>query len=331
MTNRMQKVRRLLAAYKIDALIVSDAVNATYLTRYPVSESWLLITAQRTYYITDFRYIHEVRGAVKGVTPVMYSKSVFSTIFELAARHKATHVGINEHHWTVAQHKRLKQACPKGIKLRPANDLVESLREIKEPEEVQAIRDGLEIHREALRYLKRYIKPNTTEEAVFAKLEGFVRRRKVGFSFPPIIASGPNSSYPHANVTPRKIRNNEPVLVDMGVCFGGYMTDLTRMFFLGKMPDLYQQIYAAVGCAQNLAIAKIRTGVKAADVDFAARSYLESLDLAKYFGHSLGHGVGLDIHESPRLSSQSGVVLQEGMVITIEPGVYLPGQFGIRL
>ncbi|MCA9393316.1 MAG: aminopeptidase P family protein [Candidatus Omnitrophica bacterium] len=331
MTNRMQKVRRLLAPYKIDALIVSDAVNATYLTRYPVSESWLFITAKKTYYITDFRYIHEVRAAVKGVTPVMFSKSVFNTIFDLAARHKATHIGINEHHWTVAQHKRLKQACPKGIKLKPANDLVESLREIKEPEEVQAIRDGLEIHREALRLLKRYIKPNITEEAVFAKLEGFVRRRKVGFSFPPIIASGPNSSYPHANVTPRKIRDNEPVLVDMGVCFGGYMTDLTRMFFLGKIANLVQETEAHVREAQRRAIASIKAGMSIAEVDLKARKYLESKNLAKYFGHSLGHGVGLEIHEGPRLFHTIRRPLKAGMVVTVEPAVYFAGKFGIRL
>lgn len=331
MTNRIRKVRQLLAQYEIDALIVSDDVNATYLTRYPVSESWLLITSQKAYYITDFRYIHEVRAGVKGVTPVMYTKSAFHTIFELASKHRLTRLGLNEHHWTVAQHKRLKKVCPKGVKLRPANDLVESLREIKEPAEVEAIRQGLEIHRKALLYLKRYIKPNTTEEEVFGKLEGFVRRHKVGFSFPPIIASGPNSSYPHANVTPRKIRNNEPVLVDMGVRYQGYMTDLTRMFFLGKISNLVQETEAHVREAQRRAIAAIKAGVSIATVDLAARKYLESKNLAKYFGHSLGHGVGLEIHEGPRLFHTIRRPLKAGMVVTVEPAVYLAGKFGIRL
>ncbi len=251
--------------------------------------------------------------------------------FDILARNQAKRVGFDDRNLSLHRFKQLQQACPKGIKLVCVNDLVESMRLIKEKVEVEQIRACLELNLAAYKYLKGVIRPGVTEKQVLLKLENFVKPKGAGFSFDPIIASGPNSAFPHARVTDRKIQNNQPVLVDMGIDINGYKSDLTRMFFLGKMTNLYESIYAAVSKAQSLAIAKIADGVKAADVDAVARNYLENLDLAKYFGHSLGHGVGLDIHEAPRLSAQSGVVLREGMVVTVEPGVYLPGKFGIRL
>lgn len=327
----MTQLRKLMAAQQIDGLIVAGDINATYLARYPVSESWLFITTKKAYYITDFRYIHEIKANVKGFTPIQYTGSFFRTLSELVEKHQVVRLGINENHWNVVRYKRLKKECPKGVKICAANDMVESLREIKTNEEVQAIRDGLKIHHLALKYLKRVIKPGVTEEYVFEKLQAFIRRHKVSFSFPPIVASGPNSSYPHAHVTTRKIRNNEPVLIDMGVCLDGYMTDLTRMFFLGKISNLVLETEAHVREAQRRAIASIRPGVSIAEVDLKARKYLESKNLAKYFGHSLGHGVGLEIHEGPRLHHTIKGTLKPGMVVTIEPGVYRAGDFGIRL
>ena len=325
MNTRLKKTRELFATYKIDALVVTDDINARYLSQFPASESWLLITPKKAYYITDFRYIQEVKQGLSGFTPLMYRRSFYSTLFDLVSKHGIKNLGINEQHWTVARYKALKKECPRGVKLRAANDLVESLREIKQPHEVQLIRQGLELHQKALKYIKKYIKPSNTEEAILEKLEAFVRRHKVSFSFPPIIASGPNSSYPHAHVTTRKIRNNEPVMVDMGVVNQGYKTDLTRMFFLGKISNLVQEITAT--CARSAASSHcgiIRPGVSIAEVDLKARKYLESKNLAKYFGHSLGHGVGLEIHEGPRLyHTIRRPVLKAGMIITVEPAVYL--------
>ena len=143
--------------------------------------------------------------------------------------------------------------------------------------------------------------------------------------------SGSNGALPHARPTNRKIRNNEPVLVDTGIDWNGYKSDLTRMFFLGRMPTLVTEMNARVKEAQILAMTKIQAGAKASEVDQVARGFLAQHKLDQYFGHSLGHGVGLDIHEEPRLSQKSTAVLKAGMVVTVEPAVYLPGKFGIRL
>jgi len=332
MNNRLLKAQSLFNQYKIDALLVVNDIDVRYLTQYPMAaESWLLITSKENYYLTDFRYFLEVKKTLKGIKTVQYQGSIFNSLFEIVNQEKIKHVGFNENHWSVVRYHQLQKVCPKSIKLVESNTLVESLREIKEPGEVEMIRKGLVIHQQALKYIKRYIKPNNTEKEVYDRLDGFVRSKNVGFSFSPIIASGPNSSFPHANVTTRKIRNNEPVLVDMGVDLNGYKTDLTRMFFLGKISNLIKEITAHVYEAQQRAIATISDGINIAEVDLKARKYLESKKLAKYFGHSLGHGVGLEIHESPRLYHTINRPLKSGMVVTVEPAVYLPNRFGIRL
>lgn len=331
MSQRLKKFQRLLSSCQVDSYIHSNDTNIHYLTCFPASESFLLSFPTKSIYLTDSRYVEEAKSGLDDVIVEQFTHDVYKTVFDLMVQNKVKRLGFDEHHFSVYQLRQLRKACPRGIQLVCVNDIVEKMREIKDSTEIVKIRKCLNLNLAAYQYLKGIIRAGMTEQDVLFKLERYVRAKGAGFSFDPIIASGSNSAFPHARVTDRKIRRGEPILVDMGIDIDGYKSDLTRMFFLGKMTALYEEIYAAVNCAQNYAIARIRAGVKAADVDFAARNYLESLDLAKYFGHSLGHGVGLDIHESPRLSSQSGVVLQDGMVITIEPGVYLPGQFGIRL
>jgi len=209
--------------------------------------------------------------------------------------------------------------------------LIEQFRMIKDSGEIALMRQALKIHFEALKRLKRWVKPGVTEMDVLFKLEDFVRSQNAGFSFAPIIASGPNGALPHAHPSRRVIKNHEPVLVDTGIDWKGYKSDLTRMFFLGRMPALVQEMNDWVKEAQSLAVAAIKPGAKAAEIDRVARGFLAKHKLDQYFGHSLGHGVGLDIHEEPRLSGKSAATLQAGMVVTVEPAVYLPGKFGIRL
>ena len=179
--------------------------------------------------------------------------------------------------------------------------------------------------------LSKVVKPGVSERQILSKLEGFVKLHQVGFSFSPIIASGPNSCYPHAKVTDRILKNNEPVLIDTGIDINGKKADLTSNFFLGSIPLRYTKAFDAVVLAQREAMAMIKPGVAVADVDLKARNVLRKFGLAKYFGHSLGHGVGLDIHENPRLSCKSSSLLEPGMIVTVEPAVYIPNQFGIRV
>ena len=331
MNSKLKKLAAEFDKNKIDALLVTKDINIRYLTGFAASDSWLLVCRKKVFYITDFRYVLEAKKGLKGVSVKQYKKSIYLKLFELLDSVKAQRVGFDEQCFTVAQYKVLKKFCPSAIKLCSANNLVEKFREIKSVEEVQYIREALSVHGKAYKFLEKVIKPGVSEKEVLWKLEGFIKTRCSGFSFDPIIASGVNSCYPHAHVTDRKIRQNEPVLVDMGMEINGYKSDLTRMFFLGRMPKLVRQVNDYVKESQRRAILKIKAGALVSEVDKSARGYLAKQRLAKYFGHALGHGVGLEIHEAPRLSQKSLEVLQEGMVVTVEPAVYIPEQFGIRI
>ena len=331
MTTRIKQLKSAFTQQSIDAFLVQSDINITYLTGFPACESWLFITPKKTYYITDFRYILEARKGLKGIVIKQYTKSIYETLFSIVKDQKIKRIGIDERHLVLAQYKILAQKCPKKAKLVKADNLVEYLREIKDANEIARIKKALRIHKQAHQFLKKIIKPKISEKDVLQKLTNFVQSKGVGFSFDPIVACGPNSAYPHAKVTDRKIRMNEPVLIDMGIDVEGYKSDLTRMFFLGKIPELVRQVNDHVDRARQAAIGKVQAGISIAKVDFEARNYLKNHGLAKYFGHALGHGIGLEVHEDPRLAQNNPAVLREGMVITVEPAVYIPNKFGIRI
>jgi Xaa-Pro aminopeptidase len=331
MNPRLNNIVHSLKQKHLDALLVTKNENIRYLTNFPADESWLLVSPKKAVYLTDFRYVWAAQKKLKGIGVKQYTTSLMATLFDLAKTLKLRKIGFSENEFSLRQYKTLKSQCPSGINFVGANDIVEYYRETKDAKEIQHIKKALKIHAQALCFLKKAVKPNMTERNVLWHLEEFINPLGVTFSFPPIIASGPNSCFPHAKVTDRRIRNNEPVLIDMGIEVEGYKSDLTRMFFLGKIPKLVEKITTIVRESQLQAIRQIRPGVRVADVDRAARNYLAKHKLDKYFGHSLGHGVGLEIHESPRLSQKSSAILREGMVVTVEPGVYLPYQFGVRI
>lgn len=333
MNSRLKKLISSFAENHIDALLITKDVNIKYLTHFPSSESWLLVCPTKVIYITDFRYTLEAQKGLKGqgIDVKQTRSSLYETLFELSTSLKIHRIGFDERHLSLAQYKVLTKHCPRSAKLVSVNNLVEKFREIKDENEIQFIKKALKIHGEAIWLLKQFVKPGLTEQEVLYKLEDFIRSKNVGFSFSPIVASGVNSCFPHAKVTARKIRNNELVLIDMGIDFQGYKSDLTRMFFFGKITPLVKEVNDLVKESQRRAIEMIAPGVKVSQVDKAARNFLAKKGLAKYFGHALGHGVGLEIHENPRLSQKDPAILQTGMVITVEPAVYIPNKFGIRI
>ena len=331
MNSRIKQLISTFPARRIDAFLVTQDTNIAYLARFPASESWLLVGKRKIFYITDFRYILEARKGLRGIGVVRYIKSRSETLFQTARRQDIRRLGFDPDHITLAQYRAFSKQCPSSIELVAVPHPVETLRETKDATEVKYIRQALVIHKQAYHLVKRLIRPDVTEQDILSRLENFVKGKGAGFSFPPIVASGLNSCYPHAKVTGRKLKKNDIVLVDIGIEVKGYKSDLTRMFFLGRIPPLVQKVNDAVAGAQLKVIKKIRPGVPAAELDLAARNHLAKNGLARYFGHALGHGVGLDIHESPRLSQSDPAVLKAGMVITIEPAVYIPHRFGIRI
>ncbi len=331
MNSRIKQFISTFKARHIDAFLVTQDTNIAYLTHFPASESWLLVGNRKASYITDFRYILEARKGLKGIGVVRYIKSRSETLFQTARQQGIRRLGFDPNHLTLAQYRVFKKQCPRSIRLVEVPYSVENLREIKDATEIKCIRQALNIHKQAYQLVKKVIRPNVTEQDILSHLEKFVKDRGVRFSFSPIVASGPNSCYPHAKVTGRKLKKSDIVLVDIGIEVKGYKSDLTRMFFLGRIPPLVQKVNDAVAVAQRKSIEKIRPGVPVAELDLAARNHLAKNGLAQYFGHALGHGVGLDIHESPRLAQANPAVLKAGMVITIEPAVYIPRRFGIRI
>ncbi|MBL8012422.1 MAG: aminopeptidase P family protein [Candidatus Omnitrophica bacterium] len=328
---RLQRLLDKFRKVEIDAFLVTKDVNITYLTQFQASESWLLVTKKGSFYITDFRYILEAEKGLKGISIKKYDRSMQHTVFELLLDLGLKRLGFDERHLSLAGFKNIQKECPKTIVLIGLCDVVEEIREIKEKAEVDAIRGCLKLHHQAIKFLRQTIKPGITEFQVLDQLEAFVKARRAGFSFPSIIASGPNSCFPHARVSRRKIKNNEPVLIDTGIDINGYKSDLTRVVLLGKIPPLVREVSEIVKDAQLKAIAVIKAGVPVAVADQEARNHFKKFDLEQYFGHSLGHGVGLEIHESPRLSVKSQAVFKSGMVVTVEPAVYLPHKFGVRI
>jgi len=327
----LNRLTALRAQFTTDALLVTKDENIRYLTNFNASESWLLVTRKKAFYITDFRYVLEAKKGLKGIPIKQYQGSIVGKLFELCKLERVKTLGFDETQFSVAQHRILKNGSPKRIKLIPANGQVEDFRQCKDVKEVSAIKKALALHHQALKFMKRIIRPGASEMDCLLKLENFVKSKGAGFSFDPIIASGPNSCFPHASVTKRKIKNNELVLVDFGIKLNGYMSDLTRMFYLGNISRNILEAHEKVNTAQKNAIAIIKEGVKISEVDFAARGYLAKFNIAKYFGHSLGHGVGLEIHEDPRVAQSNNLKLKQGMVITVEPAVYFPNKFGIRI
>ncbi len=316
----------------IDALLVSSWPNVTYLSGFKGTESWVLVSPKGLYFITDSRYSEQAEKEAKGFKVLLRDgKSVTQIVSDLSRRHRFSAVGFESSIVTHAFAKALGKVMD-GQSLRPTSDLVEALRIIKDAEEILLLRKTADIAVKGFHYIKKIARPGMTELELQAKLEYFTKTigsQKPAFDI--IIATGAKASMPHAITDQTKVKNNEVLLVDMGVVYGGYHSDLTRPIFLGRMSALHKKIYDIVWQAQRQGIAKAGPGVPASEVDGACREYIRRAGYDKYFGHSTGHGVGLEIHEAPSVSSRTKTILKPGMVITVEPGVYLPGRFGIRI
>lgn len=330
---KFQQCRQRFDQYKIDALLVSNPVNVSYLMGQLLQDAWILVTGSDVFYLTDSRYVEQIRKKFdkKVLKVVDHDGNLSKKYIDLVKRKKCLNVGFDGRHLSFEWVQRLKRNCGRSIKLKNAYGLIEQMRVIKTSAEILQIKRVLGVHKKAYQYLKRIVKPGIREIDILVKLKEFIAREHVEFAFPPIIAAGENAAFPHAKVTERKIRITDALLIDIGFDVNGYKSDLTRMFLLDKIPPLIRQTIDVVRLAQQEAIAQIRAGVPVARIDSAARDFLKTHKLAQYFTHAVGHGVGLEIHESPRLSQRSSEILKTGMIVTIEPGIYVPGKFGVRL
>ena len=333
MGHRLKNICPILEKQGLDGLLVCLPANITYLTEYTSRDSYLLVSKKQNVYFTDSRYIEEAKPELKGIAQIkQINGSLFKTISQTCLKLGLKHVGFEERYLPYAEYKKIRETLGKKIRLIPTHSLIEELRQVKDLKEQQRIRKAIRITADALKFIKKFISPGKKEIEIEAELERFIRYRGAGKSaFDIIVASGPNSSFPHHISSQREVKKNESVLIDIGVDYHGYKSDLTRVFFFGKINTLNRRIYDVARRAQDKAIEIIRPGVRASEIDKVSRGYIREKGYAEYFGHNLGHGVGLEVHEYPRISGNSETVLEPGMVFTLEPGIYLPNKFGVRI
>lgn len=332
MNARIKNIYASLRKHKLDGFIVSSPANITYLTKYASRDSYLLVSVKRNVYFTDSRYTEEAGQGLKGVAEIeKINGSAFKLIAASCNRLRLKHIGFEERHLTFGEYYKIKENLARAAFV-PVANLIEDPRQVKDAAELKQIRKAVEIAVYALKYIKKFIFPGRKEIEVAAELERFIRYQGAqGTAFSIIVASGPNSSRPHHISSQRVIKNNEPVLVDIGAEYNGYKSDLTRVYFLGKIISLYKEIYDIALYAQAQAIKEIRPGVDIKEIDGTARKFISKKGFGEFFGHALGHGIGLEVHERPGISGKSVSKLKAGMVFTVEPGIYLPGKFGARI
>jgi Xaa-Pro aminopeptidase len=328
---RADRVVDQLAARELDALLVNDLLNLRWLTGFTGSSGIALIGRDVRLFATDFRYVQQVESQVPSDFERVQGKQ---DLLEEACARMSGRVGFDDAHVTVRQFKRLESLAPDGVELVPAAGLIEKLRAVKDAAEVEAIRAAAALADEVFAEIAERGLVGRTERAVAVDAEIAMRRRGAsGPSFPPIVAGGPHGALPHAEPRDVAIERDTLVVIDMGAILDGYCSDCTRTFATGdSLGDEKFEVYDIVLRAQLAALDAVRAGVSGRSVDTVAREFIAAAGRGDQFGHGLGHGVGLEIHEDPRLS-QSGEEqqLEAGHVVTVEPGVYVPGGFGVRI
>ncbi|MDR3628872.1 MAG: Xaa-Pro peptidase family protein [Desulfocapsaceae bacterium] len=338
---RIEKIQRTLRRQKLDAVLIGQPANRRYLCGYSapdhgISESagMLLVPADgQVYLLTDFRFELQAKAEAPTATVLLYPKGLLALLLALLPDLGIRSLGFESDYTLHSVAGALEKKCAGlGITTVPLTGLVEALRLVKEEAEIDRIRASVALNEAVFQEVYAQIRPGQTELELAIAIETCMRRRGAEYpSFETIVATGSRSALPHAVPGQVEVLENQPLMIDMGLVLNGYCSDMTRTFPLGKASDRYLEIHRLVRRAQLAGIKAIRAGVTGRTVDQAARQTITDAGYGQYFGHALGHGVGIDVHEDPRLSSRSGKRLKAGMVVTVEPGIYIPGWGGVRL
>jgi Xaa-Pro aminopeptidase len=317
--------------HKADALLVSSPANIRYLTGYAGTNGLALVTPSGTHFFTDPRYALEASESITCKLHIA-KRSLIEDVAALVKRKKLKKIGFEPLWLNLDQHQKLKDLLPLGASLLPLPGVVENFRMTKSPEEIDRIRKSVRVNSEAYARTLRRVRLGMRERDIAAELDYQMRLHGAEKpAFDTIVAAGARSALPHAQPTSRRLEENDLLLIDMGACLDGYMSDMTRVAFLGIPTKRVRSLYDAVLEAQMAGIEAVRPGVTAAQVDEAARKVLKRHGLDRQFVHSTGHGLGLEIHEGPRIGKKDQTKLQAGMVITIEPGAYIDRFGGVRI
>src|SRR5258706_3270855 len=333
--DRQRRLQAALAEINLDALLVTHLPNIRYLCGFTGSAGALLIGERGATFFTDGRYVTQARAEVMGARIVIARKSPALAAAEFLAASRipsVTRLGLDPNSVTLGRREQLRAVLKRKWKLVSAPPLVERARTVKDKEEIRRIRAAVQLGASLFQIARKKIRPGVKEVEVAAAMEYAARSAGAeGMSFSTIIAAGNRSAAVHGRASEARIPRRGFVVCDFGVILAGYCSDRTRTVYVGRPTRTERQMYQAVLDAQQAAIAQVRGGTTAEAVDEAARKVLRKSNLAQYFTHSTGHGLGLEIHEAPRLAAGQTQVLEPGMVITIEPGAYIPGKQGVRI
>jgi Xaa-Pro aminopeptidase len=342
--SRLAALRDLLAHQGLDALLVLSPDNRRYLSGFTArddllneSSGSLLITREAALLFTDFRYLEWARAEVSAYDILVYQAGLGTLLAEQLGVLQVGRLGFETFFLTVGQYQRLTKAATEAdlaVEWVPTENLADGLREVKTAEEITAVRQALALTEQVFTEVANLLRPGMTERQVAWEIERRIREEgTASLAFPPIVAAGINSARPHHHPGDYRIKEQEPVIIDMGARVGGYCADFTRTVFLGEPTARFQEIYTIVRRAQAKAEAGLKAGMESLAGDALGREVIVQAGYGEAFGHSLGHGVGLAVHEAPSLSpvKERSTVLKAGSLVTVEPGIYLPEWGGVRL
>lgn len=327
MRGRGDRLAEALAERELDLAIVTNLVNVRYLSGFTGTNGVCICGADTRLFLTDFRYTERAAAEVEGWETVTIESDWLAGL----AEHLSGMVGFEDDQMSVRTRARLGEKLADGVELVPAGGMVEGLRRVKDADELASIAAAAELADDVWRWSLERGLGGRSEHEVARAAEARIRELGGEPSFPAIVAAGPSGALPHAEPGEREIGRGELVVFDMGAKLEGYCSDGTRTFAVGDPGDAAREVYEVVRRAQAAALDAVRAGVSGEAVDSAGREVIDAAGHGDRFGHGLGHGVGLEVHEAPRLSQRSEDVLEAGEVVTIEPGVYLPGELGVRI
>jgi Xaa-Pro aminopeptidase len=328
---RLRKIQNKIKSSEGDALLIVKPENRLYVSGFTGTSAFIVITPLESYLITDFRYVEQANKQAPEYTIVDYGSDFLACLKKCLTEHNVKSLLFEEDYITYAQFQSWQNSL-QPIQLKPAKNIVENLRVVKDKDEIVLLHKATDIAEQSFRKVLNIIKPGIRENEVALELEYQMRRLgATGPSFETIVASGIRSSMPHGVASDKILQPGEFIIIDFGAVYGGYHSDLTRTIIIGKANTEQRKVYRAVLEAQCKALDAVKPGITCHDLDDIARKHLAKYGYDKFFGHSLGHGVGLAIHEKPKVSFGSEEILLTGMAITVEPGVYISQIGGVRI
>lgn len=330
--SRLNDLKEKLSSLGLDAFLIKKIFNVRYLSNFSGSAGTLLLTKEKNYFISDFRYKSQSQAEVsKDFEIIIFKQASNSFLADLIKENNLKRIGVESNALTLSEFDSLKKEF-KNIEFVPVDSLIENAVIRKTQDEISEIQKAVDITDRVFEKMLTMIKPGMTEKEVAAEIT--YHHKKYGAekdAFDPIVASGERSAFPHARPTDKKIQSGELVTLDFGCTFNGFNSDLTRTIAVGKIPDDAIKIYNIVKEAQQLCLDNVRIGIKGKDLDAFPRNYIASKGYGDNFGHGTGHGLGLEVHEIPKINPYSEYILEENNVFTVEPGIYVEGFGGVRI